>query len=103
VLLQALKAKNLEQKSAHEVEIASLRAQSKREISALESKLAMNSSQYAYAAYLSVYIRTVLMHLQFGLAEEIVARDDHRPAERSAQSIVCAEQFAPCRASSHPC
>lgn len=43
--LQALKARNSEQKSAHDVEIASLRVQYKREISALEAKLAQNSSQ----------------------------------------------------------
>lgn len=43
--IQALQNSILEQKLAHDVEIASLRAQSKRELSALETKLAQNSLQ----------------------------------------------------------
>jgi hypothetical protein len=40
-----MKAKDVEVQSAHGVEIASLRAQSKREIAALEAKVAQNTSQ----------------------------------------------------------
>ena len=50
LLLQALQAKNSENKQAHEVELASLRMQSKREISALEAKLAQSSSQCVHAS-----------------------------------------------------
>jgi hypothetical protein len=45
-LLQALQAKNSDLKQAHEVELASLRMQSKRENSALEAKLSQSSTQY---------------------------------------------------------
>ena len=43
--LQALKHDIMEARLAHDVEIASLRAQSKREISALEVKLEQNTLQ----------------------------------------------------------
>jgi hypothetical protein len=46
LLLQALKARISEERQARDVEITSLRMQSKREIAALEAKLAQSSSQY---------------------------------------------------------
>jgi hypothetical protein len=46
LLLQALKARISEERQARDVEITSLRMQSKRDIAALEAKLALSSSQY---------------------------------------------------------
>jgi hypothetical protein len=46
LLLQALKARISEERQARDVEITSLRMQSKRDIAALEAKLAQSSSQY---------------------------------------------------------
>ena len=48
LLLQALKARISEERQARDVEITSLRMQSKRDIAALEAKLAQSSSHEKY-------------------------------------------------------
>jgi hypothetical protein len=97
---QALKARISEERQSRDVEITSLRMQSKREIAAFEAKLAQSSSQYVFVP--SHFYFATLIFLQLGAVKKILACVDAGPTKRwSSGYNFGSNEFAEGRARSH--
>jgi hypothetical protein len=102
LLLQALKARISEERQARDVEITSLRMQSKRDIAALEAKLAQSSSQYVMTYFKYNFSPVTLVFLQLGAAQKISARVDAGAAKRCSPGYnFCSHESAKGRACPH--